>query len=60
MAHVVDDFLLMAHSEAKCLDDLKLFVDLCSELGVPLAPSKTVAPCHVLAFIGITIDAVRN
>ena len=35
-------------------------MDLCSELGVPLAPTKTVAPCHVLTFLGITLDAVRQ
>lgn len=60
MVHVVDDFLVMANSEAKCLHDLQVFINLCSELGVPLAPVKTVAPCRVITFLGITLDAERK
>ena len=56
--HVIDDFLFIAHSRAKCGQDLQAFVNLCLELGVPLAPGKTVAPTRVITFLGITLDTV--
>ena len=31
---------------------------MCSQLDVPLAPSKTVGPCTTLQFLGIVIDTV--
>ena len=58
VVHVIDDFLFLAHSYAKCELDLRNFINLCKEIGVPLAPDKTVAPCRVIEFLGgITLDA---
>ena len=58
IVHVIDDFLFIANSRAKCGQDLQAFVNLCLELGVPLAPGKTVAPTRVITFLGITLDTV--
>ena len=58
LVHVIDDFLFIANSRAKCGQDLQAFVNLCLELGVPLAPGKTVAPTRVITFLGITLDTV--
>ena len=58
IVHVIGDFLFIAHSRAKCGQDVQAFVNLCVELGVPLAPGKTVAPTRVITFLGITLDTV--
>ena len=58
IVHVIDDFLCIAHSRAKCEQDIQAFVNICLELGVPLAPGKTVAPTRVITFLGITLDTV--
>ena len=49
----------MAHSVGKCEHDLMTFIDLCNQLGVPLAPGKTVGPPSSITFLGIILDAVR-
>jgi len=58
VVHVLDDFLLLAPSMDKCDRDLQAFIAMCEQLGVPLAPSKTVRPCTTLQFLGIMIDTV--
>ena len=57
--HVIDDFLFLATSRAKCLADMQAFIKMCGDLGVPLATGKTVGPSTALQFLGITIDAVK-
>ena len=56
---MIDDFLFMAHSAGKCEHDLMAFIDLCHQIGVPLAPDKTVGPSSSITFLGIILDAVR-
>ena len=65
MVHVIDNFLL-AHSVEKCNHDLMALVALCKQIGVPLAPSKTVRPSSFylsfflsIPFLGIVLDAVH-
>ena len=59
MVHVIDDFLLLAHSVEKCSHDLMAFVALCKQIGVPLAPCKTVGPSSSIPCLGIILDAVH-
>ena len=59
VVHFLDDFLFLAPSKDKCLSDMQAFMDLCADIGVPLAPSKTIAPTTALPFLGITLDSVR-
>ena len=57
--HILDDFLFIAPTKDQCKRDLDNFVLLCNNLGVPLAPEKTVGPDTALQFAGITLDSVR-
>ena len=41
VVHVIDDFLFMADSLEKCERDMKAFIDLCKQTGVPMARGKT-------------------
>ena len=54
--HVIDDFLLLAHSIEKLNHDLMASVALCKQIGVPLAPSKKSS---YIPFLGIILDAVH-
>ena len=45
--HILDDFLIIDQSLSHCGSQLVLFLNLCNELGVPIAHEKTAGPCHV-------------
>ena len=57
--HILDDFLFIAPSYHQCLSALSTFKQLCLEIGVPLAPEKTVGPARSLEFAGIQLDTQR-
>ena len=54
---ILDDFLFIEDTKKKCQKDLDTFLSLCAELGVPLAPHKTVGPCNDIVFLGIGLDS---
>ena len=58
VVRVIDDFLFFAHSRAKYEQCVQAFDNLCFELGVLLAPGKTVAPASVITFLGILLDTM--
>lgn len=59
LAHILDDFLFLAEAEYVCQQHLDAFVSLCQDLGIPLAPEKTVGPSQTITFLGIEIDSVN-
>ena len=58
--HYLDDFLFINDSFASCENDLRLFKGLCKDIGVPLAPDKTVTPTQTLTFLGFSLDTVQG
>lgn len=57
VVHILDDFLFIENSKQSALSKFKKFVDVCADIGIPLAViSKTVLPTQVIEFVGITID----
>ena len=56
--HVLDDFLFVTESKESCQIALDTFVKICKDLGVPLAPEKTMGPSQSLPFVGIQLDTV--
>ena len=58
--HVLDDFLFINSTFSLCLGDMQRFQEMCSFLGVPLAPDKTVGPATCLPFVGIELDTRRS
>ena len=56
--HLLDDFRIIAPSYEACSQYLALFLRLCSYLGVPMAPDKTVGPSTNLSFVGIELDSL--
>ena len=62
--HYVDDFLFASGASVQgsqsCRSVLNCFVDLCAELGVPLAHDKTIEPTTKLTFLGLEINTVSQ
>lgn len=56
--HILDDFLIIGKSLSVCGSQLTSFLDLCNDLGVPIAQEKTEGPCHILNFANIELDCV--
>ena len=59
MIHLLDDFLLVSSTLAGCQARLAQFLALCTYLGVPIVPARTVGPFRVLSFAGIELDSVH-
>ena len=59
--HYLDDFLLLGPAGLTgCQQALSTTLNLCSELGFPVAPDKTEGPATTLVFLGIEIDTVAQ
>ena len=56
--HILDDFLFIAPTLSLCSAALSLFQTICLDIGVPLAPEKTVGPSQVMEFAGILLDTL--
>jgi len=57
--HILDDFLFIAASAQKCQLDLNNFMQLCTNVGVPIAHEKTEGPFTCIQFAGITLDSIK-
>ena len=58
MTNYLDDFLFLAYTEMLCDRLVKKFLDLCLELGCPIAEEKTVWGLTRIVFLGIFLDGV--
>ena len=56
--HLLDDFHIIAKSQSLCQEQLYLFLNLRSYLGIPMASEKTCGPATTLSFAGIELDSV--
>ena len=54
--HVLDDFLFIGNDKAKCQYLLDTFLNICKEIGVPIAQDKSLGPVSKLSFLGIELD----
>ncbi|XP_062573986.1 uncharacterized protein LOC134235834 [Saccostrea cucullata] len=60
VVHYLDDFLFAGRAGSNACNELmSLFVELCEQLGVPLADDKTVWPSTSLTFLGFQFDSVE-
>jgi len=57
--HYLDDFFFAGESSTQnCAKLMETFVEVCKELGVPLAEDKTIGPTAQIIFLGMEIDTV--
>ena len=55
--HYLDDYLSMGPPLSPvCQHSLNIFIELCKDLGVPLASDKLEGPSTSLSFLGIVLD----
>ena len=56
-----DDWLFCGpQATNECQKITAIFWKICAQLGVPLAPEKSVGPCTCIEFLGLTIDSVKG
>ena len=59
VAHYLDDFVTVGTPNTdQCYINQQIICRTCQELGIPLAPHKTVGPSTCLVFLGIEIDTI--
>lgn len=60
LLHYLDDFLTMGPPDSlECLRNLRILIEVCHLLGIPLALEKVLGPATLLDFLGIILDTVR-
>lgn len=60
MVHMLDDFFLAAQGNVLCSAHLAIFMDICDDLGVPVAAHKTTRPAQDTVFLGLQLDTIRG
>lgn len=59
--HYLDDFLFVGKPDShECARNLAIALEVCSDLGVPVAPQKIEGPDTCLSFLGIQVDSVTS
>lgn len=56
----MDDMLCLFHPSLDTTPSILALENVCSEIGLPLAPEKTVAPATNITFLGLTINSVSQ
>ena len=57
--HYLDDYLFLgAPTSQECAHNLQTALQVCHQLGVPVAAQKTEGPTTCLTFLGIQLDSV--
>ena len=59
LLHYLDDFLIVAPSNAACQHDKDSMISLMGRLGIPLSWEKIEGPSTRLSFLGIEIDTIN-
>ena len=59
IVHVLDDFMIMSETKQQCKLALKIFLYICEDIGVPIAPEKTFDPDTKMQFLGIDLDTEK-
>ena len=60
MVHILDDFFLASVSKQVGLKHLQSFLNMCQDVGMPMAPEKTFSPATTMVFVGFEIDSVAE
>ena len=56
----LDDFFFTALMKIWCDEQIKIFLDICKEIGFPVSMEKTVWSVNILTFLGLLIDTIRQ
>lgn len=50
--YILDDFLIIAQTEQLCKTFLEIVLEICSEIGIPMAPEKNSRSKYSVNFSG--------
>lgn len=59
ISHVLDDFIIVDISPTQCVYKLKSFLNMCSDIGVPISLEKTCGPNQVITYLGYELDSTK-
>ena len=54
--HMMDDYFIIATNYTTCNNHLQKLLQICQDIGVPMAPDKTTSPSLQTTFLGIKLD----
>ena len=60
MVHILDDFFIASVSQQVGSFQLQQFLNVCKDIGLPMAPEKTFWPSNVMSFVGFEIDTINQ
>lgn len=60
ISNLLDDFLTCKADEVGCNSYLHMFMDICSEINLPLSEEKTCFATQLIVFLGLLIDTVSQ
>lgn len=58
LLHLLDDFLAVQPAGPVPTEFMDTFLFVFHQLGIPLSPSKTIGPVHVLEYLGVILDTL--
>jgi hypothetical protein len=58
MVKILDDFLILNRSKVECASQLRAFLAMCEDIGIPMAIDKTFAPDTTMIFVGYELDSI--
>lgn len=60
VSHIIDDFMFVGCANtSECADALRIFLDLCKHIGIPIKHKKTISPTTCAPIHGIDLDTER-
>ena len=54
--HMLDDYFIAATDYSTCENHLMKLLQICKDIGIPMAPEKTTSPSTNTTFLGIELD----
>jgi hypothetical protein len=59
ISHVLDDFIIVNTSPIECVHQIKAFLSMCLDNGIPISLDKTCGPKQIIAYLGYELDSLR-
>ena len=60
ISHYLDDFIMVHKNFHVCQSYMNDMQAMCDHMGAPLSEKKTVGPVHIITFLGLLIDLIRQ
>lgn len=59
ISHVLDDFIIIHKCPLTCVRQLKAFLSMCVDIGVPISLEKTCGPLQTITYLGYELDSCK-